>query len=119
MNLGPHTLTLLRAPLAEDAYGSETRDWDNAARTPWEGCSVQPTGADEYVVDREAVIVRYRAFCPGSKDIADPDTTKPLSPAVSTDRAEWKGEQYFIDGAEFWDFDPLGHTDLLLRRVEG
>lgn len=119
--LGPHTLTVLRAPFKTDTYGNDDieRDWDAATRTDWEGCSVQPTGADEYVVDREAVVVRYRAFCPGSKPIPSPVEGEEPSPAVSTDRVEWKGEQYYVDGAEFWDFEPLGHTDLLLRKVAG
>ena len=105
MNLGPHTLTLLRAPLTEDAYGNEERDWDNATGTDYTGCSVQPAGADEYTVDRESVIVRLRAFIPGLVD------------AESTDRARFKGDTYYVDGVEPWDFEPLAHTDLLLRRV--
>jgi hypothetical protein len=108
MILGPHTLTLLRAPVATDAYGNEgERDWASPVRTDFEGCSVQPAGADEYTVDRESVTVRLRAFIPGLVD------------AESTDRAEFKGDTYYIDGVEPWDFEPLSHTDLLLRRVEG
>lgn len=108
MTLGPHTLTLLRAPLVPDAYGNEgtDRDWENPARTDVEGCSVQPAGADEYTIDREAVTVRLRAFCPGMVDVE------------STDRAEFNGDVYYIDGVEPWDFPGLEHTDLLLRRVE-
>lgn len=109
MTLGPHTLVLLRAPFVTDAYGNEgtDRDWDAATRTTVEGCSVQPAGADEYVVDRESVTVRLRAFCPGLVDVE------------STDRAEFDAEQYYIDGVEPWRFEPLSHTDILLRRVEG
>ncbi len=109
MSLGPHTLTLLRAGFVTDPYGNEgtERDWANATRTDVDGCSVQPAGADEYAVDREAVTVRYRAFLPGQVDVE------------STDRVEFKGESYDIDGVERWDFTPLGHTALILRRVEG
>ena len=106
-NLGPHTVTLLRSStLTEDAYGNEERDWSNPARTDYTGCSVQPAGADEYTVDRESVIVRLRAFIPGVVD------------ALSTDRAEYAGDVYYIDGVEPWAFEPLSHTDLLLRRVQ-
>ncbi len=109
MSLGPHTVTLLRAPFKTDEYGNEgtERDWTIPTRTDVDDCSVQPAGADEYVVDRESVTVRYRAFLPGRPDVE------------STDRAEFKGEQYIIDGVEVWDFTPLGHTTLILRRVEG
>jgi hypothetical protein len=109
MTLGPHTVTLLRAPFVTDAYGNEgtERDWAAPVRTDVPGCSVQPARSDEYVVDREAVIVRLRAFCPGLVDVE------------STDRAEFDGDTYYIDGVEPWRFEPLSHTDLLLRRVEG
>lgn len=106
MNLGPHTLNLLRAPVSEDIYGNETRDWDNAAEATVTGCSVQPAGADEYVIDREAVVVRLRAFLPGNPDVQ------------STDRARFGDDVYYIDGVEPWLFAQLPHTDLLLRRVE-
>ena len=109
MTLGPHTLTVLRAPVATDAYGNEgERDWSepaNLTRTDVTGCSVQPAGSDEYTVDRESVIVRLRAFMPGLVDVE------------STDRAEFNGDTYYIDGVEPWDFPALAHTDLLLRRV--
>ena len=104
--LGPHTVTLLRADVTEDAYGNEGRDWDTAARTDVSGCSVQPAGADEYTVDRESVVVRLRAFLPGLPDVE------------STDRAEYAGDVYYIDGVEPWAFEPLSHTDILLRRVQ-
>lgn len=107
MTLGPHTLTLLRAPVTTDAYRNEVRDWDNPVRTLVSGCSVQPAGSDEYVVDRESVTVRLRAFLPGLPDVD------------ATDRAEFDGDTYYIDGVEPWGFEPLSHTDLLLRRVSG
>lgn len=107
MSLGPHTLTLLRAPVGEDEYGNEERDWENPTRTDVTGCSVQPAGADEYTVDREAFIVRLKAFCPGVVDVE------------STDRAEFLGDQYVIDGVEPWHFAQLPHTDLILRKSEG
>ena len=106
-SLGPHTLVPLTAEITEDEYGNDERDWDNPDRgDPIEGCSVQPAGADEYVIDREAVVVRYRAYMPG------------LQAIESTQRVEWQGVQYVIDGVEPWAFAQLPHTDLLLRRVE-
>lgn len=117
--LGTRTVVLLRAPVAEDAYGSETRDWDNATRTTVEGCSVQPARSSEYTVDREAVIVRLRAFCPGTPLLPDPDEPGVSSPVQSTDRAEVAGEVFTIDGVEPWPEEPLAHTDLLLQKVTG
>lgn len=110
MSLGPHTITLLLDPpvITADRYGNEGNDWASATRDPVEGCSVQPAGSDEYVVDREAVTIRYRAFLPVVRTIDS-----------SRARAEWKGDQYEIDGVEVWDFDPLGHTDILMRKVTG
>lgn len=107
--LGPHTVTLLRAPFIADPYGNEgtERDWDSATQTVLTGCSVQPAGSDEYVIDREAVTVRLKAYLPGLPDVE------------STDRAEWNGDQYVIDGVEPWRFPPMEHTDILLRRSEG
>lgn len=106
MSLGPHILTLLRASVVEDRYGNETRDWDSPpTRTDVTGCSVQPAGSDEYTVDAERVIVRLRAFCPGIVDVE------------STDRAEYMGDTYDIDGVEPWNFPQLAHTDILLRKV--
>lgn len=108
MILGPHTVTLLRAEFKLDDYGNEgDRDWDNPIRTDVRGCSVQPAGVDEYVVDREAVTVRLKAYMPGRVDVE------------STDRAEFDGHEYVIDGVEPWLFEPLVHTDVLLRRVSG
>lgn len=107
MSLGPHTVTLLRAVTTADEYGNEGYDWDNPTRTEVHGCSVQPAGVDEYVVDREAVTVRLRAYMPGRVDVE------------STDRAEFDGHEYEIDGVEPWLFEPLGHTDILMRRVTG
>lgn len=107
MSLGPHTVTLLRAGTSADAYGNEVRDWSTPVRTRVDGCSVQPAGADEYTLDREAVTVRLRVFMPGRVDVA------------ATDRAEYEGVQYVIDGVEPWHFPPLEHTDLLIRRSEG
>lgn len=108
MNLGPHTVTLLRAPLTTDAYNNDVPDWDNVASEDVTGCSVQPAGADEYTVDREAVVVRLRAFLPGVHDVDS-----------ATARAQWLGDTYEIDGVEPWVFEPLSHTDLLLRKVTG
>ena len=84
MNLGPHTVTLLRAPVGTDAYGNEgERDWSaDPTRTDVTGCSVQPAGSDEYNVDRESVVQRFRAFLPGLPDVE------------STDRAEYAGDVY-------------------------
>ena len=110
MSLGPHTVTLLRdAPAQTDEYGNESgRDWANATRTDVTGCSVQGPNPSEYQIDREAVVTRYTVYLPGLYDIDS-----------AAARAEWKGKQYEIDSAGEWDFEPLAHTVLLMRRVTG
>lgn len=64
------SITVLRAPLDVDRYGSQQRDWDNAARSQVTGVSVQPTASTENVSDpRDQVITAWRVYSRAGVDI--------------------------------------------------
>ena len=107
------TVTVVRAPVVVDRYGAEVRDWANATRTLLEGCRVQPldsSGGQIIEPRRDAVVTRWRLFAPAGADL------------VATDRVEWQGGTYEVDGdVQRWSSPTgaLAHVEALLRRVEG
>ena len=114
--LGPHTITRLQAALVTDPYSGEDTlaDWDGPDNPPTEttiaGCSVQPGAATPELVDqanREGVVIQLTAFVPGG-DISE------------SDRVRWQGDDYEISATiQRWDFPPLTHLVVPLKRVEG
>lgn len=58
------SITIVRAPITEDRYGNEVRDWANATRTVVHGVSVQPRSATESGSDeaREMVTTGWRIY---------------------------------------------------------
>jgi len=107
MILGPHTITIRRATTADDGYGNAEPDWDNATATAVPGCSVQPLAGTELLQGRDTVVTRWTVWAPPETDL------------VATDRVEWAGETYDVDGdVQRWDFPPLSHLVALLRRGE-
>ncbi|MBL3808517.1 hypothetical protein ACFWFV_14060 [Streptomyces diastaticus] len=116
MSFGWHrdTIVRVRAPMATDPYGNPRRDWANAERTPMPGWRVQPVqGARQTAAEtipREGLERSRRLFGPISADIE------------STDRIEWQGEVWVIDGdVDRWrgPTGRLAHTELLMQRMEG
>lgn len=107
-SLGPHTITILRAPQIGSDYGTATRpDWDNATRAEVKGCSVQPAQGSEYTIDRDSTTELWTAWLPPSADLH------------AEDRVEWRGDTYDVDGqVQRWDFPPLDHLQVNLRRSE-
>lgn len=105
-----HTVIRLRASVVEDAYHNQVLDWDNPTRMVIPGCRVQPLDTDAYDADRNAVIVRLRLILPPGVDV------------VSTDRIEWRGAPYELDGA-VGEVDSatgaLAHGEAILRKVDG
>lgn len=104
------TVTVLRAQLVDDGYGNESPDWDNPTETTVPGCRVQPERGDDYVLDREAVITRWRLFAPAGTDLR------------ATDRVEHQDVVYEVEGSvERWPSPTgsLAHVEALLRRAEG
>jgi hypothetical protein len=106
--LGPHTITVLRAPRVAGDYGTATvPDWDNATSVDVTGCSVQPAPAPEYVVDRSQALTRWQVFAPSTADVRP------------TDRIGWGSTTYDVDGdPQRWDFPPLSHLVINLVRSE-
>lgn len=105
MILGSHTITVLRAPLVEDDYGNETRDWTAATQSTVSGCSVQPVTGIEVTVARDTIVSRWQLWAPDGTDL------------VATDRVEFDGAAYEVDGeVQRWNFPPASHITALLRR---
>lgn len=106
MNLGPHTVVVVRAASKASGYGNRpSLDWSNTTRTEVSGCSVQPAPANTYTVDRDAFVTRFQAFLPADTDVH------------SNDRIEWAGAAYDVDGDVLrWDFPGLSHLVVNLRR---
>lgn len=108
------TITRIRAPLVTSPYGDPERDWDAATSTPLSGWRIQPMqGSRVNVADtlpRDGLDRRHRAFGPFASDV------------LTTDRIEWQGETWRIEGdVDRWR-SPTGsiaHTELILARMEG
>ncbi|NJQ04289.1 hypothetical protein [Streptomyces lonarensis] len=108
------TLTRLRAPETTDTYGNPTRDWSAAGRLEMPGWRVQPmqgsraTAAE--TIPREGLARMRRCFGPPGADV------------LTTDRVEWQGETWRIEGdVDLWR-SPTGrldHTELIISRMEG
>jgi hypothetical protein len=105
--LGEHTITVVRPPKpgpdGDPLPGTGTR-------TDVGGCSVQPRLSSELTDSRDTVITGLIAYIPAGTDI------------TATDRIEFRGVAYAVDGDPgFWD-DMVGiadHIEVALRRVTG
>jgi hypothetical protein len=108
MILGPHTVVVVRAGTsAEDEYGNEIPGWNDPTETTVTGCSVQPVVGTENLSGRDTVVSRWQLFAPDGTDL------------LATDRVEWDGDTYEVDGeVQRWGFPPLSHLVALLRRGE-
>lgn len=106
MRLGQHTVTVVHPTgTTDDGYGNAEPDWAGASRTTVAGCSVQPIVGAEETIGRETVVSRWELFAPDSAAL------------LATDRVEWDGDTYDVDGeVQRWDFPPLSHLVALLRR---
>jgi hypothetical protein len=106
MRLGPHTVTVVRPGTKPADYGTGSQpDWDTATRTAVGGCSVQPAPAAVNTVDRDTFMTRWVAYAPDGTDVR------------ATDRVEWDGATYEIDGEVMrWALGGLPHIVLNLRR---
>lgn len=107
--LGPHSVSVLRAGTKAADYGNGTQpDWEQVTETVVAGCSAQPLPAPENTVDRDNVSHRWLVWMPGDTDIK------------ATDRVVYGGAEYDVDGEpDRWDFTPLSHVVVRLRRSEG
>lgn len=111
--LGTDSVTVRRAPLTAppaDRYGALRRDWTAATATIVAGVSVQPVTAAETTVDREWASTRLMLFAPGDTSI------------LATDRIDWRGTTYEVDGpAQEWIDDTGGvdHIEVVLKLMTG
>ena len=110
--LAADTVTVVRAPLSTNRYGSEIRDWTAATRNDVTGVSVQPAAASEDVRDRELRIRTFTLFTSRGKDID----------LAATDRVEWAGLTLQVEGdVNRWPMPGGGvhHVEARLQQVEG
>lgn len=105
------TVTLVRAALTTDKYGSVTPDWLNATRTEYSGVSVQPDSSTESVGDRSDVITGWRLTTSKGRDF----------PALPSDRVEFDGMTLEVDGevGRYLVGGQIHHVQARLRRVNG
>lgn len=110
--LATETITVLRAPLVPNPYGSKTRDWTNPARTDVAGVSIQPATTTEDVRDREQLANTYQLFTPRGIDLD----------LLATDRVEWNGRVLQVVGdPNRWPAPGGGvhHVEATLKEVTG
>lgn len=108
-SLGPHSIDVVNPGTKAADYGNGTQDdWTAAVTTPVPGCSVQPFVAPEFTVDRDNTTTRWTAWVPADTAIS------------SRSRVIWRGDTYDVDGSPMlWDFAPLAHYVVNLRRSTG
>lgn len=107
------TVTRIRAEFVEDPdganYGNGSWDWDNAERVDIDDLSVQPVQRPEIVGPAaDAVPTRWLIVDSVNGNF------------LATDRVEYNGIQYEIDGepAEF-ETGVLDHAELFIQRIAG
>lgn len=98
----------LRAPLVGGPYGGQDRDWGNATPTPRQA-DVQPVSSTEDVVNQQRTVTRWRLTLYPDRDVE------------ATDRFEWDGDTYEVDGEveRHKRRGALHHYTAVLMRVEG
>ncbi|MER7164500.1 head-tail adaptor protein [Micromonospora sp. NPDC000207] len=96
----------MRAPLVDAAYGNRRRDWAVAERVAYPA-EIRPVSSTEDVVNQQETTTRFRL------------TQHPEPDLLSTDRVEWNGSTFEVDG----DVEPwtrrgqLHHLEAVLLRV--
>lgn len=105
------TVTRLRAPVIENRYGDDERDWTAPASAEIAGCALQPATSTETLdPTRQTVITRWQLFAPPGTDLA------------AFDRIDVDGVVYEVDGDPADWSAPGGRADHVaatLQRVEG
>lgn len=103
------SIKVVRAPLVS-SRGSVERDWSRATETTLNGCSVQPTATSANLEGREQTAIAFDCYAPQDSDIQ------------ASDRIEFNGESYAIDGVPFEWKSPTGavsHMLIKLKRWQG
>ena len=101
--------TRLRGTLVEDPYSGEPTDvdWTDPDRLTIAPASIQPVQSDEITFDRDTFTARWWLWTPGHPDVN------------GRDRVEYAGEVYEIEGDVMQWPGRLGHTQLMLKKVDG
>lgn len=79
------TVVRRRAPVTSGSYGNQTRDWANASTQTYPAM-VGPVSSTKDVVNQQQTITRWRL------------TLGPYADLEATDRIEWAGGTYEVDG---------------------
>lgn len=109
MRLGTQTITRLRGVNSTDEYHNDTVDWTTPTTVDIPGCSVQPFPGLQVIDQREAITTLYSVWAPVDADVVD------------TDRVQWAGKVYDIDGSvQRWQVgSTLDHLLIQLKAVSG
>lgn len=79
------TITRRRAPLVTAGYGNQSRNWAAATSQAYPA-RVSPVSSTEDVVDQPRTLTRWKC------------TVGPDADLAATDRIEWDGATYEVDG---------------------
>lgn len=104
------SVTRQRGTVADDGHGNETFDWSTPDEILIERCTVQPGASQEILAGRDATLIQYTVSAPGTPDV------------LATDRVQYNGGTYDIDGEPLFWPSPTGaldHTIILLKTWEG
>ena len=99
-----------RAAVVTSSYNDTARDWDNASyAASGVAAEIQFQGTSETTDQRKQVVNLYRCLLPLGTDVR------------TTDRVEWDGTDYEVDGQpQPWSSPIVGATDhvrITLREV--
>ena len=100
------TVTVSRARLTRDRYGTDVLDWDNPAQTTHIGL-VQPRTGVEDTAEVQVVVETAVAFLPYDADVR------------TTDRLTVEGRDYAVTAVIPRSFAGRHHLEVLVRRELG
>lgn len=100
------TITRRRAPLTSAGYGNQKRDWAAATSQAYPA-RVSPVSSTEDVVEQPRTVTRWKC------------TVGPDADLAATDRIDWDGSTYEIDGdvERHKGLRGLHHQTVVLMRV--
>lgn len=85
--LGVSQITILRAQLVTSPYGDTVPDWTQPpTQTVVQRCEVQPGTTQEYLMNRDNVLVAWTVFAPAGTDVTE------------FDRVQFNGRTYEVYG---------------------
>lgn len=101
------SITRRRAPLTSAGYGNQTRDWASATSQAYPA-RVSVVSSTEDVVEQPRTVTRWKC------------TVGPGADLATTDRIEWDGAVYEIDGdvERHKGRRGLHHQTVILMRAE-